>query len=171
MVTTTAKFTRADYMALPEGFPAELIAGELVKSPAPTWSHQRIVGRLHLALCSLVDPDRVALSPIDVFVDDLNVLQPDLAVAPEPVPADAPDIGIPMLVIEVLSPSTARRDREVKSAIYLDAGVREVVLVDPRARAVEIVTKGGTTLFRGGKEASPATLPGFAIVLDELLGD
>ena len=52
-----ALFTRDDYMKLPEGFPAQLIDGELVREPAPTYNHQRTVGRLYLVLCRLVGDD------------------------------------------------------------------------------------------------------------------
>jgi Uma2 family endonuclease len=71
MVTTDqAKFTRADYMALLEGFRAELLDGMLVKEPAPTGWHQYIVGRIHRVLADLVGLNRTLFSPIDVFIDE-----------------------------------------------------------------------------------------------------
>ena len=66
----TTKFTRQDYMALPEGFPAQLIRGQLVKEPAPTPWHQVLVVRLADMLRRLAGLDRVLLSPIDLFVDE-----------------------------------------------------------------------------------------------------
>ncbi len=68
-MTLSEPFTRKDYMALPEGFPVELIRGELVKEPAPTFGHQGLVGDLHVLLRSVVGR-RAVLSPIDVFVDE-----------------------------------------------------------------------------------------------------
>lgn len=168
MVTTT-KFTRADYMTLPEGYPAELLDGMLVKSPSPTWGHQQIVGDLHHTLRGLVGRDRVVMSPIDVFVDEFNVLQPDVLVTPAPLPRDAAEAGIPLLVIEVLSPSTAKRDREVKTAIYLGAGVEEVWIVDADARSVEIHTGGGVKVFTGSAAATSTAVPEFELVADEIL--
>ncbi len=138
--TLTTPFTQADYRRLPEGFPAELLEGQLVKEPAPTRYHQRLVVRLATRFITVVGDDRVLVSPVDVWIDEWNVLQPDVLVFDQ---ADAgaraiPDEAIPVLVAEVLSPSTARRDREVKAAIFLRAGVREVWLVDPDARSIEV---------------------------------
>ena len=48
--TDTAKFTRADYMRLPEGFPAFLLRGELVREAAPTWGHQAFVQGIAMRL-------------------------------------------------------------------------------------------------------------------------
>jgi Uma2 family endonuclease len=168
-----ARFTRADYMLLPEGFRAELIDGVLVKEPAPTGWHQRLVGDIHLALTACVDRRRVVFSPIDVFVDDYNVLQPDVAVLPEDAPIGPGTVAIamPILVVEVLSPSTARRDRLVKTRTYLRAGVREVWLVDPDTRCAEIVTSSGTRLFAAGSVPRSGALPGFALDLGALFAE
>jgi len=68
MVTTT-KFTRADCLALPEGFPAQLVEGELVRSASPDYGHQRLVLNLAVRLRDLVGPERVEISPIDVIID------------------------------------------------------------------------------------------------------
>jgi Uma2 family endonuclease len=161
MVTT--RFTRADYMALPEGYPAELVRGSLVRTPAPRYGHQRAVGRLHRVLCGIVDPDRVVMSPIDVFVDDLNVLQPDVAVLRDVPSRDAAEIGIPLLVVEVLSPSTERRDRESKRRVYLRAGVEEVWLVDPDRETIDVWRKEGVESFAPDEVAASRTIAGFSI--------
>ncbi|MFV1957835.1 MAG: Uma2 family endonuclease [Planctomycetota bacterium] len=130
MEAMTSLFTRALYDRLPEGFPAELVDGALVREPAPTGAHQTIVGAVFLALAPLAGLRRTFLSPIDVGLDDLNVLQPDLAVYAAPPPLDRHDLGVPSVVFEVLSPSTREFDRDVKAGKYLRAGVREVWLVD-----------------------------------------
>lgn len=169
MVTTT-KFKRADYMALPEGFPAQLIDGELVKDPAPTYGHQRLVLDLAAMLRELVGRDRVVISPIDVFLDDENVFQPDVLVTPAPLRRDAADVGIPCLVIEVLSPSTRHLDRRRKLGSYLEAGIEEVWIVDPDSGTVEIHTVGGETVGRGRDEVASRIVPGFRVVPDVLFG-
>jgi Uma2 family endonuclease len=174
MVTTRnvqdARFTRADYMLLPEGFRAELIDGALVKEPAPTGWHQRLVREILLELVACLGRERVIQSPIDVFVDEHNVLQPDVAVLPEDelIRPGTAAIGIPILVVEVLSPSTARRDRDVKTHTYLRAGVREVWLVDPDTRCAEIVTSSGTVLFGAGTIPRSEAARGFALDLGAL---
>ncbi|MCZ6785827.1 MAG: Uma2 family endonuclease, partial [Planctomycetota bacterium] len=70
----TSRYTRADYMRLPEGFPAELVDGMLVKEPSPTGWHQELGQRLVIRLRERIGP--ALPSPIDVFIDDYNVLQP-----------------------------------------------------------------------------------------------
>jgi Uma2 family endonuclease len=170
MVTTT-KFTRADYMALPESYPAELLDGMLVKSPSPTWGHQRIVMEIAVRLRSVVGPQRLVSSPIDVFVDDYNVIQPDVLVTTEPRSVREKEAGEPLLVVEVLSPSTKRRDRERKPAKYFEAGAKEVWIVDPKARTIEVLTPDGRRSYGEDEEARSEAVPGFALVAADLLAD
>jgi len=166
----TEKFTLRDYLNLPEGYPAELIDGDFVKEPAPTRWHQRLALEICLRLRALVGPARVVLSPVDVFVDDWNVLQPDVLVtAPEDaVTPDSPPGAIPILAVEVLSPSTARRDREAKTAIYLRAGVREVWLVDPDAGTVEVHATAGVMKCAGDERAASRVVEGFTLAWSDL---
>jgi len=105
------RFTLTDYMALPEGMRVELVEGELLKMANPTVRHQRIVGRLFIALTRLLGMDRVLMGPVGVIIDDYNGFQPDLVVvAADALPADADrHVGKPLVVVEVLSPSTKAR--------------------------------------------------------------
>jgi len=166
----TERFTQREYMQLPEGFPAELIEGDFVRDPAPTRWHQRLISRIQARLFAVVDVDRVLPAPTDVFIDDWSVLQPDVLVtAPDdPVRPGADPGGIPLVVFEVLSPSTARRDRELKTGIYVRAGVREVWIVDPDAGTVEVHTAAGVERFTGDGRASSAALPGFTLAWSDL---
>jgi Uma2 family endonuclease len=166
------RFTQADYMRLPEGFPAQLIEGELVREPAPSCDHQRTVAKLHLALCPLVGDDRrVVLSPIDVFVDRYNVLQPDVLVLKAPLDRSAPRVGIPVIVFEILSPSTSFRDRRQKRRIYLDAGVHEVWVVDPQDSSITIYSRGGSREFGLDETATSVALPGVSLTPRDVLRD
>ena len=167
--TDTIKFTRADYMRLPEGFPAFLLEGDLVREPAPTFGHQAVVGELHLRL-EAVAPRRVLMSPVDVVIDDWNVLQPDLLVFRPGVRAgfDTPAEEIPLVVFEVLSPTTSRRDREQKTQIYLRAGIAEVWLVDPATRSIDLVTGGGTRHHDAEDVAESVVLPGLRLSWAEI---
>ncbi len=83
---------------------------------------------------------------------------------------DAPRDAIPILAVEVLSPSTAARDREQKTAIYLRAGVREVWLVDPDSHAIEVHTAAGVRRLAPAEFAESAVVPGFRLSWDELSG-
>jgi Uma2 family endonuclease len=103
-----------------------------------------------------------------VFAKDYNILQPDVLVTPAPLPRDAAEAGIPLLLGEVLSPSTAKRDRDVKTGIYLGAGVEEVWIVDADAKSNEIHTSGGVKVFTGSARAASGVVPGFELVPDRL---
>lgn len=164
------KFTRRDYMRLPEGFPAELIEGDFVREPAPSYWHQRIVQRLTTRVAAVAGADRVLFAPADVFVDEWTVLQPDLLVTrPEVLVGPRTEsIGVPVLVVEVLSPATVRRDRDLKTGICLRAGVREVWLVDPDAGTVEVHTAGGVERHAGESRATSVVLPGFTLAWSDL---
>jgi Uma2 family endonuclease len=173
MVTAReTSFTRADYMLLPEGLRVELIEGELVKEPSPTAWHQVLAGRIHLQLAMLVGTRRAIASPIDLFVDDESILQPDVAVLPASAPAspEKPEIAVPLLVVEVLSPSTSRRDRHRKPPIYFRAGVREVWIVDAAAKTAEILTPAGARRFDSPERPRSEALPDFELDLAALFG-
>ncbi len=144
MEAMTGLYTKTQYDMLPEGFPAQLVEGCLVREPSPPFGHQRVALAIAEALKRVVGPLRVAMAPLDVPVDDFNVFQPDVVVFREAVDDDASpaDRGPPLLVVEVLSPSTASRDRTVKRVRLLDLGVDEVWLVDPGLRVVEVYDRG-----------------------------
>jgi len=162
--TVSTLFTLADWKRLPEGFPAQLIDGCLVPEPAPTWEHQSLVGRLYRRLVEHLGEARVALAPSDVVVDRLNVLQPDVCVLAREPALDSHDVGIPLVVFEVLSPSTRERDRGVKATRLLAAGVEEVWLVDPARRTVEVRSTRESMVLSGRETARSAVLEGFSLV-------
>jgi Uma2 family endonuclease len=119
------KKTVKDYIELPEGPPYyQLIEGELIMSPAPSYSHQRTVGRVFLKLSRLSEEKglgEVLISPIDVYLDEKNVFQPDIAVLLKEGKAKVEEKGIfgpPDVVVEILSPSTAYYDLIVKKEVY-----------------------------------------------------
>lgn len=114
-------------------------------TPSPNLRHQDLVGRLYLSLGAVLEdrPDRgrLFLSLFDVVFPFHDVVEPDLVF----VASDQLDIltaqniqGTPALVLEVLSPSTRKRDREVKRRLYERAGVREYWLVDPDLNSVVV---------------------------------
>jgi Uma2 family endonuclease len=144
MSIMTSVYTRAQYDLLPEGFPAQLIEGQLLREPSPDFGHQRIAFSIARTLEPLVGPRRVCLAPLDVPVDEFNVYQPDIVVFRVPLEDETETAarGVPLLVIEVLSPSTASRDRLVKRTRLLDAGVEEVWLVDRMNGSIDVYDLG-----------------------------
>ena len=136
--------TIEDMWALPEdGLRHELLDGVHVVTPTPAFRHQAILGVLFgLLLEATRDrPDlRVFSSPADLRLGPRTAVQPDLFVFradPAVPPKDWPDVGIPLVAIEILSPSTAPRDRGLKRRIYQRAGIQEYWVVDPDARLIE----------------------------------
>ena len=160
----SSPFTRALYDRLPEDFPAQSVDGLLVHDPVPLRGHQALVADLLLAIAPLVGTRRVFVSPIDIPLDDLNVLQPDVAVWAEPPPLDRRDADLPCVVFEVLSPSNRDLDRGVKAAKYLEAGVREVWLVDPDDETIEIRRRDERSVHAGRTTAKSEVVEGLSVV-------
>ncbi|GAA4394441.1 hypothetical protein GCM10023187_00240 [Nibrella viscosa] len=86
---------------------------------------------------------RVLFAPVAVFLDEYTAPQPDLVFVPL---ANASIItqdgvmGVPALVMEVISPSSVYRDRVTKKELYARFGVQEYWLVDPADSFIEIFT-------------------------------
>ncbi len=123
----------------------EAIEGDLYETPAPSVRHQTISKRLHAALMRLLeDPGHgeVWYAPLGVhFPATGEGVQPDiLFVSSERRGIVAPDElkGAPDLVVEILSPTTAVRDRDLKRRLYERQGVAEYWIVDPEAAAVDV---------------------------------
>lgn len=121
----------------------ELIDGELLVTPAPTWDHQEAVMQLWRELDDYlhVNPiGRPVVSPADIELEVNTVLQPDVFVVParDVRPRGTwRDIRGLLLAIEILSPSSARHDRVVKRRFFQRMGVPEYWIVDPYASVVE----------------------------------
>jgi Uma2 family endonuclease len=140
-------WTFADLDDLPrDGVRYEIIDGELLVTPMPSFRHQRAaIGCAVLFELWCREHVRWAVcSPGGVYVTETTWLEPDLAVYPVDPDADIPwpQLATPLLVIEILSQSTASRDRVRKRPIYLAHGVREVWLADRVSRTIERWTAG-----------------------------
>jgi Uma2 family endonuclease len=139
---TEQKWTYADYRTWPDDERWELIDGEaFLMSPAPTRRHQEIsielASQFHVHLkgkwCKVyVAPFDVRLSAGEGTDDEaiLTVVQPDIVVVCDPSKLDERGcIGVPDLIVEILSPSTAERDLKDKFYLYQRVGVKEYWLV------------------------------------------
>ena len=131
-------------LALPDdGCRHELLDGAHVVTPAPLPPHQAALQELQVALYSgLSGNDRLAVlaSPADIRFGPRTLVQPDLFVFrkdPGHRVREWRDVGVPVLAIEFLFPTTAARDRGAKRRIYHRAGVAEYWIVDLDARLVE----------------------------------
>ena len=173
------KLTYADYRRTPDDERYELVDGELIMSPSPNRAHQDICLELGALLHTYVKESglgKIYIAPFDVVLSETNVVQPDLLfIANERTHIITPDNvqGPPNLVVEILSPSTANRDRTLKRALYAQYGVPEYWLVDPDTRTVTVLrlgTAGFTVVDRygAGETLTSPTLPGFTVNLDDL---
>lgn len=121
--------------------PTELIDGEVVVSPSPKREHQLIVGRLFRLLGDILTEGELLFAPMDLYLDERNVLQPDLFWVSPDSPCQLIDDywhGAPALVIEISSPSTSLRDRREKFQLYQRYGVQEYWLVEAEGRYIEV---------------------------------
>ena len=144
MPQATHDWTAEMVRALPDdGNRYECVDGELFVTPAPRLLHQRAILTLTRLLHDYVSRHRIGellFSPADIEFDAKTLVQPDLFVAPMIEgrrPRNWPEIHELLLAVEVLSPSTARADRQVKRRKYQRQGVPEYWIVDLDARLVE----------------------------------
>lgn len=136
------RWTREEVLALPEdGKRYELFDGELLVTPAPSGLHQVALMRLFRLVAPFVEAHGVGetlLSPADLALGGEQLSQPDLFVVSFLPPArDWSSFPAPLLIVEVLSPSTARADRVVKRRRFQRAGIPEYWIVDLDARSIE----------------------------------
>ena len=179
MATQTKVWTYEDYLKLEDDKRYEVIEGELLEMPAPSVKHQRLVKKLLKLLDEFVEKKslgEVFVSPIDVILSETNVVQPDLVFVSKErseIVQDKGIFGAPDLVVEVISPSTLKRDTEDKKKLYAKFGIKELWLIFPGEEAVEVFSlKGrdyGVCSFGYEKgEVRSCLLEGFGINLEEL---
>ncbi|NLY53191.1 MAG: DNA-binding protein [Firmicutes bacterium] len=179
------KLSYQDYLALPEepGYRYEILDGVLIKDPSPNVLHQRVSRRLQRILedyFASVDPaGEVFNAPLDVTLGDHTVVQPDLfyiAGGQEQLILHTRIDGAPTLVIEVLSPSTSRKDRLQKLRIYQQAKVPHYWLVNPEENTLECLAlnaDGKYAIVAGGMDdavVEPPDFPGLTLELAALWG-
>lgn len=166
---------KADYETLPESPRCELIYGRFFVSPSPSAIHQQVLLALSRFLEDLAEESGGLLfpAPMDVRLQDHSIVQPDLVyLCEEKRHLVAEKIeGAPDLVVEVLSPGTARRDRGDKLSLYAESGVREYWVVDPEERQIEfLILREGryTVALPEGSSYSSEALPEIALDLQRL---
>ena len=177
-VNPKLKLTYEDYASLPDDERYELIDGELMPMPSPKKIHQRLILDLSWILRRLEEMGlgELFIAPFDVILSATNVVQPDLifvSSARAHIITEDKIRGAPDLLVEIISPSTERRDRIVKRDLYARHGVREYWLIDPYAKTVTVLILGAGgydthAVYEEGDTLTSPTLPGFAPDLGEL---
>ena len=132
------EYTLEDYYALPEEQRVELIDGVIYDMSSPIFVHQMIAGEVYGQIREYIGKHKgecvPAIAPVDVQLDcdDRTMVQPDVLIV-----CDRDKIrgfgifGAPDFVLEVLSPSTRKKDLILKLGKYMEAGVREYWVIDP----------------------------------------
>lgn len=181
-VVSPIKFTYEDYLTFPnDGKRHELIEGEHTMSPAPNIKHQSLSIILATAIKNYLDIKpigRVFHAPIDVVLNELNVVQPDLVFisnAKINLITEANIQGAPDLLVEILSPSTRKTDEVIKRKLYDRFAVTEYWVVDPELDAIKIYRRDETGFARVAElsleqqdDLTTPLLPGWVLSLQKL---
>jgi Uma2 family endonuclease len=185
MAPGATKLRYEDLLLLPEdGLRHELLAGEHVVTPAPSPRHQTVLQNLYLLVGAYVRErglGRVFLAPLDVLLSDQDVVEPDLLFvsnARTAIVEEANLRGVPDLLVEVVSPSSRRRDELVKRDRYERNGVPEYWVVDPEAESVKVLRRDGDRFARplllsarDHDVLESPLLPGLQVPLELVFGD
>ena len=138
--------TYRDYKSWPQDERIELIAGNAWRIPAPTWRHQQLSMILsrELSLFAKANQCRAFTAPTDIFLPEANelllegidgistIVQPDLGVVCDQSKIVALGVlGMPEMLMEIISPKSATRDIYVKKDLYERHGCREYWIWDP----------------------------------------
>ena len=147
MVATLKRWTLEEVHSLPDdGNKYELVRGELFVTPPPNPEHESIAARLSRLLDRYVEAEGLGFvyHPRAVMRFEGSEVEPDLMVR-QPDARGAKDWDhspTPILIVEIQSPSTRRRDNVQKRTLYIDARVEEYWMVDPERRCVTAVRTG-----------------------------
>ena len=177
------EWTYEEFMALPEGGPVryEIIDGELCMTPSPVTRHQKISKNLLFEIERFLRTNplgEIFAAPVDVVFSQ----EPPQVVVPDLVFVAAEHLsliteknlqGVPDLLVEILSPTTATIDRRVKHALYERVGVPEYWIVDPERNSVQVFRLSGGRYapaleFGLGDRLETPLLPGLSIPLSDV---
>ncbi len=173
------RFTYEDYKHTPEDKRYELIDGDLIMVPAPKVTHQRNSKKLARLFDDFVEEHElgeVFIAPCDVVLSNTDVVQPDILFVSNErsyIVTEDNIRGAPDLVVEVLSPSTAQRDRTLKRTLYALHGVSEYWQADTDAKSVTVLTlEDGEFRVAGiygeGQTLVSPLLAGFSLEIDRI---
>jgi len=158
----------------------EILNNRLIIMPSPSFIHQKISMKLSRAMDTFVEEQElgdVITAPMDTKFDEDNLEQPDIlfisikrsAIIEKNVINGAPD-----LIVEIISPSNHKKEREEKHSLYEISGVQEYWTIFPKKRSVkiEVLEEGKYELFseatKEGKVKS-SVLEGFEISIKDLM--
>ncbi|WP_312474482.1 Uma2 family endonuclease [Neobacillus sp.] len=167
-----------------EGF-LEYIDGIVYMSPSPSTQHQRISRKLLIKFDKILDgrPCEVFHAPFDIELKNENIegtkiVIPDLSVICDKSGfIESRYIGVPSLIVEILSPSNQSHDLITKLNIYMNAGVQEYWIVNPMLHSVTVYTLNKERMYEQhdmkteGGNITSSFLQGFSVDLKEIFYD
>ena len=178
------RLTYDDLCRMPDdGLRHEIIDGVHYVTPSPNRRHQKLALRLAVEIELYIRQNPAAgevyFAPMDVIFTKWDVVEPDvLVVTGDQANILTPDNvqGPPALVVEILSPSTRRRDEQIKRRLFERGGVREYWIVDPRRQIVAVFRRGADGSFPRVAELTHVDrdvlttplMPGLSLALTEL---
>ena len=182
------KFTYKDYCSWPDDERWELIGGVAYDmSPAPSLDHQRVSANIHTFIKFFLKGKKcdAFAAPFDVFFpespdqeinDVTTVVQPDISVICDKNKLISRGcFGAPDLLVEILSPSTMKKDLSLKFDLFETAKVREYWIVDPGNKFVRVyhlnknsLYDTGTLYEDEGSEATSRVLEGLVMNLTQI---
>jgi Uma2 family endonuclease len=180
------KLTYDDFLLFPDdGKRHELIDGEHYVTPSPNVKHQRVLGKLTLAVMTHLESHPVGelfCAPLDIVLSQHDVVEPDLfyisheRAAQVLTPVNAR--GAPELVVEIASKSTRKRDETIKRRLYERDGVSEYWVVDPEIGTIRVYRRAGDRFERAveltcerGDVLTTPLLPGLEIALTRVFAE
>ena len=171
LLPAPGEWTEADYYPFSErGRLVELSDGNLEIIDLPTVFHQQILLRLSVALHTFVtarELGEVFFAPLPVKLWSGKIREPDLMfLSTAHASRIGAYLGVPDLAVEILSPGSVYKDREIKRKEYAAAGVVEYWIIDPDVRTVDIYEVGKH--FAGTDVLTSQLFPGFTLPLAEL---
>ena len=175
MANAKLKMGYSEYAEIPDdGKQHEIIDGEHYMNPAPNTYHQTVSRLIQFQLMQQVEMQKLGVvydAPTDVQLSDHDIIQPDLVV----VLAENRNIitpikikGVPDLVVEILSPSTKKKDIELKHQLYCRSGIPEYWIVDPDEHLIQQFALVGAEYRLLGSEStaiSPRIIEGVTVDL------
>ncbi len=141
---TKIKYNYQDYLQLPEDKRYEIIDGDLFMVPSPNENHQRTLSNIFYIFSHYVrenDTGIVYCAPFDIIFSEEDIVQPDIIFISnenKKIITKENIRGAPDLLVEILSPSTSKRDIGIKKKLYARNGVKEYWIVDPENEIVEV---------------------------------
>ncbi len=171
--------TYDDYAAIDDGNRYELVGGQLeLMSPAPLVSHQMISIELVKNIAQSCEAEYIILpAPVDVILSPYEVRQPDLLLINRKrmeIISKHGIIGPPDLVIEILSPSSLKRDKIDKTKSYARFGIPEFWIIEPDLGILEQHTliEGRydlTDIFQNNETITSPTIPCVSFTMAEIM--